>query len=339
MRFLDQRRLPLEERFVDAGCVEEIAEGIRSLAIRGAPLIGIAAAYGVALAAASMSGTPVNELRLRLAKAIDLLASTRPTAVNLFWALDRQRKVLNAWKSDSLEELQNNLLSEAKQIHQEDAGMCEKISTLGAALLPPSCSVMTHCNSGILATGGRGTAVGIITRAWELGKIKHVYINETRPLLQGARLTSWEMKLRQIPATLAVDAAAAFLMQQGKIDAVIVGADRIAENGDVANKVGTYMLAVAARHHKIPFYVAAPGSTVDPGIRNGGAIPIEIRDRSEVAGFRGMQTAPDGMDAYAPAFDITPNELITAIITDRGVHRAPYSGSLAPYTGTRLHAR
>jgi methylthioribose-1-phosphate isomerase len=327
LKFLDQTRLPLEEFFCETDDVVFVAEAIKRLAIRGAPLIGIAAAYGVALASHSVNHSNVKEARSHFLSAIDLLASTRPTAINLFWALERQRRVLNAWQSDSIAELQNNLLDEAKRIHQEDAEMCERISSFGIELLPNNCSILTHCNAGALATGGRGTAVGIISKAWELGRLKHVYMDETRPLLQGARLTAWEMKRAKIPATLVVDSVAAVLMQQRKIDAVIVGADRISMNGDVANKVGTYSLAVLAKHHKIPFYVAAPVSTIDVQMSTGKDIPIEERDAREVTELFGKRTAPEAIHVFSPAFDVTPHEFVTAIVTDQGVHRPSFSDS------------
>jgi methylthioribose-1-phosphate isomerase len=328
LKFLDQTKLPLEEFFCETDDVVFVAEAIKRLAIRGAPLIGIAAAYGVALASLSLNHLIVKEACSHLVSVIDLLASTRPTAVNLFWALERQRCVLDRWQADSISVLQNNLLDEAKRIHQEDAEMCERISSFGIELLPDDCSILTHCNAGALATGGRGTAVGIISKAWELGRLKHVYMDETRPLLQGARLTAWEMKQAKIPATLIVDSVAAVLMQQRKIDAVIVGADRIAMNGDVANKVGSYALAVLAKHHGIPFYAAAPVSTIDVQMSTGKDVPIEERDVREVTELFGKRIAPEMVQVYSPAFDVTPHELVTAIVTDQGVHLPPFSDSL-----------
>jgi len=338
LKFLDQTKLPLEESFCETDDVVFIADAIKRLAIRGAPLIGIAAAYGVALASLSLNRSMIKDARPHLLSVLDLLSSTRPTAVNLFWALERQRRVLDAWQSDSITGLQDNLLNEAKLIHQEDVEMCERISSFGVELLPNDCSILTHCNAGALATGGRGTAVGIITKAWELGRLKHVYMDETRPLLQGARLTAWEMKQAKIPATLIVDNTAAVLMQQRKIDAVIVGADRIAMNGDVANKVGTYSLAVLAKHHGIPFYVAAPVSTIDVRMSTGKDIPIEERDAREVTESFGKRTAPESVHVYSPAFDVTPHEFITAIVTDQGVHRPPFSASLKRLNVRREHA-
>jgi methylthioribose-1-phosphate isomerase len=338
LKFLDQTKLPLEEFFCETDDVVFVAEAIKRLAIRGAPLIGIAAAYGVALASLSLNHSVMKEARAHLVSAIDLLALTRPTAINLFWALERQRRVMDAWPADSITDLQYNLLDEAKQIHQEDAEMCERISSFGIELLPNDCSILTHCNAGALATGGRGTAIGIISKAWELGRLKHVYMDETRPLLQGARLTAWEMKQAKIPATLIVDNVAAVLMQQRKIDAVVVGADRISMNGDVANKVGTYSLAVLAKHHGIPFYVAAPVSTIDVQMSTGKDIPIEERDAREVTESFGKRTAPESVNVYSPAFDVTPHEFVTAIVTNQGVHRAPFSVSLKRFIVRRERA-
>jgi methylthioribose-1-phosphate isomerase len=330
IRFLDQTKLPLEEVFVKTDDVIVVAEAIKRLAIRGAPLIGIAAAYGVALAGLQFKKTDTNEIRSYLQSVIDILASTRPTAVNLFWALKRQRRVLDAWQTNSIADLQKRLIDEAYLIHYEDFEMCERISSFGVELLPQSCSILTHCNAGALATGGRGTALGIITKAWEDGKLKCVYIDETRPLLQGARLTAWEMKKANIPSTLIVDSIAAVLMKQGLIDAVIVGADRIAINGDIANKVGTYNIAVLAKHHGIPFYIAAPISTIDFHMKNGDDIPIEVRDGKEVTEVFGKQITPDGVAIYSPAFDVTPNEFIKAIVTDQGILHPPFSDSIPP---------
>jgi methylthioribose-1-phosphate isomerase len=328
LRFLDQTKLPFEEYFFETDDVEVVAGAIRSLAVRGAPLIGITAAYGVALASLRLNNYSAVDIRSNLSSAIDLLASTRPTAVNLFWALERQRRILNAWKTGSISNLQKDLIDEARRIHQEDGEMCERISVLGVELLPDSCSILTHCNTGMLATGGRGTALGIITKAWELKKLKCVYIDETRPLLQGARLTMWELKQDNIPATLIADSTSAFLMNQRRIDVVIVGADRIAMNGDIANKVGTYNIAVLAKFHAIPFYVAAPVSTIDFQMKTGKEIPIEERSGQEVAEIFGKRITTENAHIYSPAFDLTPNELITAIITDRGILHPPFSDSI-----------
>jgi methylthioribose-1-phosphate isomerase len=332
LRFLDQTKLPFEELYIETDEAGVVAEAIKRLAIRGAPLIGIAAAYAVALAGCALQEDDLGIVRERLSRTVDLLASTRPTAVNLFWALKRQQRVCSEWQGNSIDDLRERLIGEARAIHREDAEMCEAISSFGVKLLPSPASLLTHCNTGSLATGGRGTAAGIITKAWELGRLTHVYIDETRPLLQGARLTAWEMKKRNIPATLIVDSTAAFLMQQRKIDAVIVGADRIAMNGDVANKIGTYALAVSAHYHGIPFYVAAPVSTIDARAESGRAIPIEERSRTEVTEVQDRKIAMPEIGVYSPAFDVTPNQLISAVITDRGVARSPFSESFQ-----RLH--
>ncbi len=328
IRFLDQTKLPLEEVYINTDNVAVLIEAMRCLAIRGAPLIGIAAAYGVALASLQIKKTEVNEVRSYLLSTIDILASTRPTAVNLFWALKRQRRILDAWQKNCVASLQKHLIDEAFLIHQEDFEMCEHISSFGVELLPQSCSILTHCNAGALATGGRGTALGIVTKAWEEGKLKCIYIDETRPLLQGARLTAWEMKQANIPMTLITDTTAAVLMKQRKINAVIVGADRITMNGDVANKVGTYNVAVLAKHHGIPIYAAAPISTIDFKMNTGKDIPIEERDGKEVTELFGKRIAPEGIAVYSPAFDVTPNELLTAIVTDKGILYPPFSDSL-----------
>jgi methylthioribose-1-phosphate isomerase len=328
IRFLDQTKLPLEEVYRTTDDVAVVAEAIKHLAIRGAPLIGIAAAYAVALASLQPKKNNADDVRSFLQSILDVLASTRPTAINLFWALKRQHHIVQAWQSNSLADLQKSLLDEALLIHREDFEMCERISSIGAGLLPQSCSILTHCNAGALATGGRGTALGIVTKAWEEGKLKCVYIDETRPLFQGARLTAWEMKQANIPATLITDSTSAVLMQQGKIDAVLVGADRIASNGDVANKVGTYSIAVLANHHRIPFYVAAPSSTFDLQIKTGEDIPIEERDERETTVFNGKRIAPVDTTVFSPAFDVTPNELITAIVTDLGTLHPPFSEAL-----------
>jgi methylthioribose-1-phosphate isomerase len=324
VRFLDPRKLPLEEVYVETDDETVVAEAIKTLAIRGAPLIGIAAAYGFALAFKKLSSYDGRSLIALIEKTTNLFASTRPTAVNLFWALNRMRNTVIDSSGGGPEEIQSKLLSQAQKIHADDEEMCRAIGRLGAELLPNAASVLTHCNTGSLATGGNGTAQSVITTAWELLKLKHVYIDETRPLLQGARLTAWELQKLQIPFTLITDNTAAFLMQRGEINAVVVGADRITLNGDVANKVGSYGLAVLAKHHGIPFYVAAPTSTIDLEMVKGAEIPIEQRDPTEVTEILGRQVAPAGVHVYSPAFDVTPNELIKAIITEKGVMRNPY---------------
>jgi len=316
---LDQTLLPREERHLECTQVEQIAEAIRSLRVRGAPLIGIAAAYGVALAA---RGEPEGCLaRVRAAAAA--LRATRPTARNLFYAIDRM--VARAERGATADQL----AEEAAAIHQEDAQTCRRIGEHGAALLPAGGSILTICNTGALATGGDGTALGVIRAARAAGNPVSVIVCETRPLLQGARLTMWELMRDGIPAALITDGMAASCMARGLVDAVIAGADRIARNGDTANKIGTYGLAVLASHHGLPFYIAAPMSTVDLSLEDGSQIPIEERGPEEVRGFAGVAAAPTGAPALNPAFDVTPAALISAVITERGPLRPPYERSLA----------
>jgi methylthioribose-1-phosphate isomerase len=320
---LDQRALPDEERWLVCRTVDDVANAICCLAVRGAPLIGVAAAYGMALAA----GTGSRESGVRdLLAAADLLAATRPTAVNLFWALARCRAVIQA--ASGSDGLGDALLAEAEAIHAEDRASCRAIAQAGATLLPEGARILTHCNTGALATGGVGTALGVIRAAHAAGRVQQVWVDETRPLLQGARLTAWELAHDGIPHRLICDSMAASLMRAGQVDAVIVGADRIARNGDTANKVGTYGLAVLARAHEIPFYVAAPWSTVDLMLADGAAIPIEERAEDEVLTLARQRIAPEATHAYNPAFDVTPGELITAIITERGVLRKDYTAHI-----------
>lgn len=328
VRFLDQTRLPANEVFVETNDENVVARAIKDLAIRGAPLIGIAAAYAVSLAAHRVGEVDPARLSSTLDKALNLLAGTRPTAVNLFWALERQKRIMKQYLPFGVQSVRDALLKEALSIHNEDALMCGVIGRLGADLLPNAAVVLTHCNTGMLATGGIGTALGIIRTAWEQHKLKHVYIDETRPLLQGARLTVWETHKAGIPSTLITDSTAGFLMQRGVVNAVVVGADRIASNGDVANKVGTYGLAVLAHHHGIPMYVAAPTSTIDFAMAEGRGIPIEQRNPKEVTESFGRKIAPDDTEVYSPAFDITPAELITALVTEKGVFRNPLNQSI-----------
>lgn len=328
VRFLDQTKLPLEEVYVETSDVHVIADAIKRLALRGAPLIGVAAAYGVALAVQTVDNTNKSEFSSAIEKAVSLLAATRPTAVNLFWALNRMKQTDTIHAESSVSLRKESLVDEARKIHNEDIAMCDSIAEYGIELLENDATILTHCNTGALATGGRGTALNVIRKGWELGKVKHVYIGETRPLLQGARLTSWELGKLEIPHTLITDSTAALLMHQKKISCAIVGADRIASNGDVANKIGTYSVAVNARYHQIPFFVAAPVSTIDFGLPSGKEIPLEIRDGSEVAQIGDYRLAPPDVEVYAPAFDVTPNELVSAIITDKGIARHPYSKSL-----------
>jgi methylthioribose-1-phosphate isomerase len=326
VRFLDQTRLPGEEVWIETDDYHAVAEAIRRLQVRGAPLIGISAAYALVLAAYSAARQP-QSFRQRLAAAAEELRSARPTAVNLTWAIDR----LLACLPDPVEASQaaDALLKEALRIHEEDIAANLRMADNGAALLPEGARVLTHCNTGSLATGGYGTALGVIRSAFAQGKIERVYLDETRPLLQGSRLTTWELLRDGIPHTLIVDNAAGALMKRGLIDAVIVGADRITANGDVANKIGTYQLAVLARENGLPFYVAAPTSTVDLALSSGEAVPIEERSAAEVTGLFGIVVAPPGVEAANPAFDVTPNEYVSAVVTENGVAKAPYTESLA----------
>lgn len=312
---LDQRLLPGEERYLRCATVEAVAEAIRTLAVRGAPLIGIAAAYGMAVAV----GSARDHAKLEAARV--LLASTRPTAVNLFWALDRCRRIIDELPMARVGEA---LLREARAIHAEDAASCAAIAQAGAALLPAGARILTHCNAGALATGGIGTALGVIRAAHSAGKVELVWVDETRPLLQGARLTAWELAHDGIPYRLICDNMAASAMASGQIDAVVVGADRIARNGDFANKIGTYGVAVLAQAHDIPFYVAAPWSTIDAAIEDGGQIPVEFRDEGEVCAPAGVRMAPPDTRAWNPSFDVTPARFVRAFITDRGVVAPPF---------------
>lgn len=323
LRLLDQTRLPVEVQWVDCHDVESVWEGIKSLRVRGAPAIGIAAAYGMLLA-----HNPALDLvsqATAYCQAADYLATSRPTAVNLFWALNRMKRVMDEILGDACnwtsERLTGRLFEEAQSIENEDRQMCRKIGQLGAALIPDGATLITHCNAGGLATSEYGTALSVMFTCQDQGKRVEVIADETRPLWQGSRLTAWELQSRGIPVTVICDSMAAHVMQTRKIDAVIVGADRITACGDVANKIGTYGLAVAARHHGIPFYVAAPSSTFDLELQSGSQIPIEQRDRGEVIHPYGVQLAPNNVDVYNPAFDVTPAELVTAIITERGVIR------------------
>jgi methylthioribose-1-phosphate isomerase len=327
VRFLDQTELPAREVYVETRDPLVVADAIRTLRVRGAPAIGIAAAYAACLA---VWGNPAGELpalRGTLESALQELQSTRPTAVNLFHALDRIRTA--AASALTASDLRSDLLAEARAIHEEDIDACRKMAVLGAALLPGPSGVLTHCNAGALATGGEGTALGVIVEAHRRGKVTRVFVDETRPLLQGARLTAWELMAQHVPVILIPDNTAGVVMQRGEVQAVFVGADRIAANGDTANKVGTYSLAVLARHHGIPLYVVAPTSTIDPAISTGREIPIEERDSREVTDWGGRRIAPEGVPVFSPAFDVTPNELVTAIVTENGVCRPPFREALA----------
>ncbi len=329
LRLIDQTRLPTELVYLECRDIETVFEAIRSLRVRGAPAIGIAAAYGVCLGVRGAEDGPVapsqEALTQSLEKAIDYLATSRPTAVNLFWALERMRGAGRQWAGQQLSDQQTpqrlveRLLEEARAIHEEDRAMCHAIGRYGAALLADGQGVLTHCNAGGLATAEYGTALAVFFAAQDAGKRLHVYADETRPLLQGARLTAWELKQRGVDVTLICDSMAAQVMREGRVSAVVVGADRIAANGDTANKIGTYGVALLAAAHGIPFYVAAPTSTFDLSLASGEAIPIEQRAAQEITHGFGRQTAPDGVQVYNPAFDVTPVRLIRAIICERGV--------------------
>jgi methylthioribose-1-phosphate isomerase len=327
VRLLDQTRLPHQEVYLELEGYLQMAAAIREMRVRGAPLIGIAAAYGMALGARDIEASNMRDFLARLRPVAEALAATRPTAVNLSWAL--KRMTLAAEAAADPQAAREALVSEALRIHQESTDADRRLGAHGAQLIPAGSAVLTHCNTGSLATGGYGTALGVIRAAWEQGKLSRVYVDETRPLLQGARLTAWELARDGIPATLIADSAAGFLMRRrDAIACVVVGADRIAANGDVANKIGTYALAVLAKEHAIPFYVAAPTSTIDLGSASGDQIPIEERPAEEVTTFAGVTVAPAGTEALNPAFDVTPYRYVAAIITDRGIAREPYTESL-----------
>jgi methylthioribose-1-phosphate isomerase len=322
VRIIDQTRLPHEEVYLELDDYRDIAAAIRELKIRGAPAIGIAGAYAVALGARHIKTEDVQIFLKELHNVIEAIAATRPTARNLFFALERMRAIADSAKSP--EEIKAALVEEAIKIHREETEATGRIGTFGAGLIEDGWTVLTHCNTGPLATSGYGTALGVIITAQKQGKKIEVLATETRPLLQGARLTTWELKKAGVPVTLITDNMAGYFMRMGRVDCVITGADHIAANGDAANKIGTYMLAVLARENNIPFYIAAPTSTIDPSVKTGDEIPIEERSPQEVTHFQGVPTAPEGVAATNPAFDITPHEYITAIITENGVIREPY---------------
>ncbi|MGZ4822443.1 MAG: S-methyl-5-thioribose-1-phosphate isomerase [Terriglobales bacterium] len=328
VRLIDQTKLPTEEAYVICTNYEEVANAIRTMIVRGAPAIGVAAAMGVALGVRDSQAKDHAELQRDFDHICKVLAATRPTAVNLFWAIRRMRDKFEQLSTQPIPRIQRKLVTEAQRMLVEDIAANQAMGRYGAVLLPSSGGVLTHCNAGALATCGYGTALGVIRAAVDSGKKLHVFADETRPFLQGSRLTVWELIKDHIPTTLIADNMAGAMMQQGKIDAVIVGADRIAANGDVANKIGTYTVAVLAKEHGIPFYVAAPFSTVDLATPDGSGIPIEQRSSREVTHLAGKQIAPDGVAVENPAFDVTPNAYVTAIITERGVARQPYPESL-----------
>jgi len=339
---LDQRLLPTEEKYLMLRSYEEVAEAIKKMVVRGAPAIGVSAAMGLALGANQSVGTSIADLEYDFRFMCKVMSATRPTAVNLFWAIERMRTALQKAKKEThdVEEVKRRLVIEAQAIYNEDIESNRALGKFGGELIADGSTVLTHCNAGALATAGDyGTALGVIRGAIDAGKRVAVIADETRPFLQGSRLTAWELAKDNIPVTVITDNMAGHVMKQGKVDCVVVGADRIAANGDTANKIGTYMVAVLAKQHNIPFYVAAPISTIDLSLASGEQIPIEERDAREVTHVRDQQLAPDGVTVHNFAFDVTPNELIAAIITDRGVARSPYKESLKSFvTGASASA-
>jgi methylthioribose-1-phosphate isomerase len=342
VRMLDQRLLPTEEKYLTLRSYEEVADAIKKMVVRGAPAIGVSAAMGLALGANQSVGTSIADLEYDFRFMCKVMGATRPTAVNLFWAIERMRTALQEAKKEThdVEEVKKRLVIEAQAIYNEDIESNRALGKFGGELIADGATVLTHCNAGALATAGDyGTALGVIRGAIDAGKRVAVIADETRPFLQGSRLTAWELAKDNIPVTVITDNMAGHVMKQGKVDCVVVGADRIAANGDTANKIGTYMVAVLAKQHNIPFYVAAPISTIDLSLATGEQIPIEERDAREVTHVRDQQLAPDGVAVHNFAFDVTPNEFIAAIITDRGVARSPYIESLKSFvTGASASA-
>jgi methylthioribose-1-phosphate isomerase len=328
---IDQRKLPGAEIYVHCKTAAEVARAIRNMVIRGAPAIGVAAAMGIALGMRKSTTSGTQKFAAEFYRVCELMAATRPTAVNLFWAIDRMKRTFAAAAKagESVDQIKDRLDLEAQAIHDEDVASCRAMGAFGAAIVPAEARILTHCNAGALATAGYGTALGVIRGAVEAGKRVTVFADETRPFLQGARLTAWELVRDGIQTTVIADNMAGSLMRQGKVDLVVVGADRIAANGDTANKIGTYSVAVLAREHGIPFYVAAPLSTIDLGTPDGEHIPIEERNAREVTHTGGSQVVPDGALVWNPAFDVTPHPLIAGIITERGIFRPPFIESLA----------
>lgn len=327
---VDQRKLPGQEVYVRCRTGAEVARAIKTMVIRGAPAIGVAAAMGIALAMQRSKVQGTRQYAVELNRICDLMAGTRPTAVNLFWAIDRMKRTFGegVQAGEAVAELTTRLVREASLIHDEDVASCRAMGQAGAAVVPDGARVLTHCNAGALATAGYGTALGVIRAAAEQGKIAQVFADETRPFLQGARLTAWELVRDNIPTTVITESMAGPLMRQREVDFVVVGADRIAANGDVANKVGTYTVALLAQAHGVPFYVAAPLSTIDLATATGEAIPIEQRPAKEVSHLGSTRLAPEGAGIWNPAFDVTPAHLITGIITEKGIARAPFGESL-----------
>ena len=325
---IDQNALPREERYLRCVHHAEVVTAIKDLTIRGAPAIGVAAAMGIALGVHNIPSTSPENIKAAFSEICEQFAKSRPTARNLFWAIERMKKRFEEAISRDPGSVKQILVEEAIRVCEEDIAINRKIGVHGSLLIEDKDDILTHCNAGALATAGYGTALGVIRAAWEEGKKIHVFVDETRPVLQGARLTAWELMKDNIPATLITDNMAGFLMKQGRVNKVIVGADRIAANGDAANKIGTYSLAVLAKAHKIPFYIAAPLSTIDMATPNGRRIPIEERNGEEIKTIRGISVAPEKIDVYNPAFDITPNRYITAIITEAGIAVPPYRESI-----------
>jgi methylthioribose-1-phosphate isomerase len=330
--FIDQTKLPTEEVYVTCTTHQQVADVIRNMVVRGAPAIGVAAAMGIALGVKNSKAQDGADLKQDFYEICETVRQTRPTAVNLFWAIRRMTEKFESLRNRPVADIQQALIEESQRMHAEDIAANQAMGRHGATLMPPSGGVLTHCNAGALATAGYGTALGVIRAAIEQGKKLHVYADETRPFLQGSRLTAWELMKDGIPTTVISDNMAGVMMQQGKIGAIVVGADRIAANGDVANKIGTYTVAVLAKEHGIPFYVAAPISTVDLATPDGSKIPIEQRNAREVTHIAGKQMVPDGVQIENPAFDVTPAKYVTAIITERGIARPPYKQSLSQLT-------
>jgi methylthioribose-1-phosphate isomerase len=328
VRFIDQTKLPMEETYVNCTTYEQVADVIRDMVVRGAPAIGVAAAMGIALGVQNSKAENGGDLKRDFDQVCEVIGKTRPTAVNLFWAIRRMQEKFETLRVRPIPQIKQSLIEEAKRMHAEDIAANRAMGLHGATLMPATGGVLTHCNAGALATCGYGTALGVIRAAFEQGKKIHVYADETRPFLQGSRLTAWELMKDGIPTTVISDNMSGAMMRQGKIQAIVVGADRIAANGDVANKIGTYTVAVLAKEHNIPFYVAAPSSTVDLETPDGSKIPIEQRSPREVTHIAGKQMVPDGVSIENPAFDVTPAKYVTAIVTERGIARAPYQESL-----------
>jgi len=326
--FIDQTKLPTEEVYVTCKTHQEVADVIRNMVVRGAPAIGVAAAMGIALGVKNSKAESGADLKKDFDQIADLIGKTRPTAVNLFWAIGRMKDKFEYLRMRPVPQIKEALIEESQRMHAEDIAANQAMGRHGATLMPSSGGVLTHCNAGALATAGYGTALGVIRAAVEQGKKIHVYADETRPFLQGSRLTAWELMKDGIPTTVISDNMAGVMMKQGKIGAIVVGADRIAANGDVANKIGTYTVAILAKEHGIPFYVAAPFSTIDLNTPDGSKIPIEERNAKEVTHIAGKQMVPDGVSVENPAFDVTPAKYIAAIITERGVVREPYGDSI-----------